>query len=315
MRIFVTGASGLIGRRLVRALLARGDAVVPLSRKPTSPNSFGPGDCTPVVGDASRPGSWLDTMAGCDAVVHLAGEPILAKRWSAEFLTEVRRSRVESTKLIAERVKGTTVKVLVSGSAVGYYGNVAGDAEITESSPAGTDVLGTMCVEWEAAADAAHAAGVRVVHPRTGIVLDPEGGALPQMAAPFRWFVGGKIGSGKQWVPWIHYADMTGLLLFALDTPTLAGPMNAVAPHPVTNAEFSAVLAKVLKRPNLFPAPVFMLKLLIGGGAEVVAGGQRAVPKVATEAGYRFRFERVQLAVGELHSAKPLRGEGVGLPP
>jgi uncharacterized protein (TIGR01777 family) len=296
MKVFVTGGTGLIGRRLITALLARGDTVVSLSRKPAEPRA----GFTPVVGDPANAGDWLSKLAGCDAVVHLAGEPILGRRWNAEVLGRLRSSRVDSTRLIAETVAKSGPRVFVSGSAVGYYGMNTGDAEVTESSPPGDDVLGEMCVAWEAAAEPARAAGVRVVHPRTGIVLDPDGGALPQMAKPFKLFVGGKIGSGKQWVPWIHHADMTGLLLFMLDTPTLSGPVNAVSPHPVTNAELSRVLATALKRPNLFPVPVFMLKLVLGGVAEAVAGGQRAVPKVAADAGYQFRFDRVEPAVWHL---------------
>jgi uncharacterized protein (TIGR01777 family) len=306
MKVFVTGGTGLIGRRLIAALLARGDSVVSLSRRPAGPRA----GFTPAVGDPSKPGGWVDSLTGCDAVVHLAGEPILGKRWNADVLARMRASRVDSTRLIAETLAKGGPRVFVSGSAVGYYGMNTGDAEVTESSPPGTDVLAEMCVAWEAAADPARSAGVRVVHPRTGIVLDPDGGALPQMAKPFKWFVGGKIGSGKQWVPWVHHADMTGLLLFMLDTPTVSGPVNAVSPHCVTNAELSQLLAKVLKRPNLFPVPVFMLKLILGGVADAVAGGQRAVPKAATDAGYRFRFDRVEPAVWELLGNR--RGEPHG---
>lgn len=306
MRVFVTGSTGLIGRRVVRALLARGDVVVPLSRNPLTSDHFGPGSCEPAVGDPTTPGPWLDQLAGCDAVVHLAGEPIGAKRWTDKFLMRVRSSRVDSTRLIAEtlarnpRRPDGTPKVLVSGSGVGYYGANTGDAVQTELSPPGADVLAGICREWEAAADPARAAGVRVCHSRTGIVLDPAGGALPQMALPFRLFVGGRIGSGKQWVSWIHHADMTGLLLFALDTPGFSGPFNAVAPTPVMNAEFSRVLAKVLGRPNLFPAPVFALRVLLGKMAEVVAGGQRATPQAASDAGYRFRFTELEPALREV---------------
>jgi uncharacterized protein len=301
MKVFVTGSTGLIGRRFVKALLARGDSVLSLSRRALPADHFGPGANEPVVGDPAVSGDWLNKLTGCDAVVHLAGESVAGKRWNAEYLARVKSSRVDSTKLIAETLaKGGGPRVFVSGSAVGYYGANTGDVVITESSPPGTDTLAEICVAWEAAADAARTAGVRVVHPRTGIVLDPDGGALPQMALPFKLFVGGKIGSGKQWLPWVHHADMTALLLFMLDTPTLSGPVNAASPHSVTNAEFSRVLATVLKRPNLFPVPVFMLKLVLGGVAEAVAGGQRAVPKAAADAGYQFRFDRVEPAVWEL---------------
>lgn len=304
MRIFVTGGTGLIGRRLVTALVARGDTVVSLSRKSVEPR---PG-VELATGDPAIAGPWLEQMAGCDAVVHLAGEPILGNRWNAERLARIRSSRVDSTRLIADTLANGGPRVFVSGSAVGYYGLNTGDGDITEGSPAGSDVLARMCVEWEAAADPARAAGVRVTHPRTGIVLDPDGGALPQMALPFKLFVGGRIGSGRQWVPWVHHTDMTALLLFALDTPTLDGPVNAIGPNPVTNAEFSRLLAKVLKRPNLFPVPVFALKVLLGGVAEVVAGGQKALPVKLLAAGYQFRFEQLEEALGDL-LANPARGE------
>lgn len=301
MKVFVTGSTGLIGRRLVRALLVRGDSVLSLSRRAIPADHFGPGANEPVIGDPSTPGEWLAKLAGCDAVVHLAGESVAGKRWNAEYLTRVKSSRVESTKLIAETLAKTDgPKVFVSGSAVGYYGANTGDTVITESSLPGTDVLAKICVAWEAAADAARNAGLRVVHPRTGIVLDPDGGALPQMALPFKLFAGGRIGSGKQWVPWVHHADMTSLLLFMLDTPTLSGPVNAASPHCVTNAEFSQVLATALKRPNLFPVPVFMLKLVLGGVAEAVAGGQKALPEKLREAGFRWQFGEVKEALRDL---------------
>jgi uncharacterized protein len=214
---------------------------------------------------------------------------------------------VDSTRVIAETLakyplrSDGTPKVFVSGSAVGIYGANTGDAIQTENSPPANDILASICVDWEAAAEVARTAGVRVCHPRTGIVLDPDGGALKSMALPFKLFVGGRIGSGKQWVSWIHHADMTALLLFALDTLTLTGPFNATAPNPVTNAEFSRVLAAVLRRPNYLPAPTFALRLLIGKGAEVIAGGQRAVPRAATEVGYSFRYPTLEPALLEIY--------------
>lgn len=302
MRVFITGSTGLIGRRLGRALLERGDKVVPLSRKPLPPDTFGSGPCEPVVGDPTTPGPWLEQLRSCDAVVNLAGEPVLGKRWSNEFLARVRSSRVDATRTIAEALaKDGGPKVLVSGSAVGYYGANTGDGIRTESDPPANDELASICKDWEAAAEPARAAGVRVCHPRTGIVLDPDGGVLKQMALPFKLFVGGRIGSGKQWVSWIHHADMTGLLLFALDTPSLGGPFNATAPNPVTNAEFSRILAAVLKRPNYLPMPTFALRVLVGKGAEVVAGGQRAIPQRATESGCRFRYETLEPALREIY--------------
>jgi uncharacterized protein (TIGR01777 family) len=302
MKIFITGASGLVGKRLLPALTARGDSVVALSRN-AKPNST---NVEWLVGDPTVAGPWLERMAECDAVVHLAGEPIMGKRWSDDFLKRVRDSRVESTRIIAERlVKGSNVKVFVSGSAVGYYGANPGDAVLTEDSPAGPpgDVMADICRAWEAAAEPAKAAGVRVCHPRTGIVLDRDGGALPQMTLPFKLFGGGRIGSGKQYVAWIHHADMVGLLLFALDNANLHGPFNATAPVPVRNEEFSRELAQVLHRPNWLPAPRFMLRIVVGKAAEIIFGGQNALPRKTQELGYRFKYMNVAAALDELYRA------------
>lgn len=304
--VFVTGGTGLIGRRLVRRLLADGRAVTVLSRKPVSPGVFGEGDFRAVAGDPTAPGPWLDAVAASDAVVNLAGEPILARRWSDRFLAVVRESRVKATSVLAaalaanpRRADGSP-KVFVSGSAVGYYGADTGDAVQTEDAPAGPDPMAAISRAWEEAAIPAATAGVRVCHPRTGIVLDPDGGALPRMVTPFRFFVGGRIGSGRQFVSWIHRDDMTELLRFALDTPTLTGPFNAVAPLPVTNGEFSKTLGRVLKRPCWLPVPKFALRVLLGKVAQVVAGGQRAVPATAAAAGFRFRFDTLEPALREL---------------
>ncbi len=306
MRILVTGATGLIGRRLISQLLRRGEMVLPLSRKPIPSGFFGPGSCEPVVGDPTRAGPWRDALATCDAVVHLAGEPILGKRWNDAVLKELLDSRVESTRLIAEtlarhpkRADGSP-KVFVSGSAVGYYGANPGAGEQRESSPPGSDALARICIAWESAAEPAARAGVRVAHPRTGIVLDPEGGALPTMVRPFKLFAGGRIGSGKQYVPWIHREDMTGLLLHLLDTAGCRGAFNACAPNPVTNAEFGAALGRVLHRPNWLPVPRFAIRVLLGKVADVVVGGQRAIPTKLLESGFAFRFADLEKALGEL---------------
>ena len=306
MRILVTGATGLIARRLIPRLLQRGDTVLPLSRKPMSSTAFGPGSCEPLQGDPAQAGPWHESIAACDAVVHLAGEPILGKRWNDEVLKRFFDSRVDSTTLIAgalarkpRRTDGSP-KVLVSGSAVGYYGADSGAAEQLESSPPASDAMARICVAWEAAAEPAAAAGVRVVHPRTGIVLDPEGGALPKMVLPFKLFAGGRIGSGKQFVPWIHREDMTALLMHLLDHADCHGPFNACAPTPVSNSEFSAVLGKVLHRPNWLPVPRIAIRVLLGPVADVVVGGQRAIPAKALVTGFVFRFADLHKALRDL---------------
>jgi len=306
MRILVTGASGLIGKRLVRALLARDDTVLALSRSiipDINDTKF-----ESLIGDPTQPGSWLDVIATCDAIVHLAGEPVFAKRWSDAFIETIRASRTKSTKLIADALAANprradgSPRILVSGSAVGYYGADTGDRIITEADAPGSDPMATICRDWEDAASSAKAAGVRVCHPRTGIVLDPDGGALPRMTLPFRLFVGGRIASGKQYVSWIHRDDMTALLLFAIDTPALHGPFNATAPNPVTNREFSANLGRVLHRPNWLPVPRFALRLAVGRVVQVVAGGQRALPAMAERLGFRFRHPELEPALRELMS-------------
>jgi uncharacterized protein (TIGR01777 family) len=306
MRILVTGATGLVGRRLVKALLARGETVLPVSRKALASDAFGPGSCEPVVGDPTQAGPWLDAISTCDAIVHLAGEPIFARRWSNAFRQLLRSSRVESTKRIAEvlsvhpQTAQGTARIWVSGSAVGYYGADRSDESCFESSLPGTDFMAELGQAWEAATTPASSAGVRVCMPRTGIVLDPEGGAMPRMTLPFRLFGGGRIAGGRQFVSWIHRDDMTALLLFALDHPLLSGPFNATAPNPVTNREFSACLARVLHRPNWLPVPRFALRVLLGPVAEVVVGGQRVIPQRLRELGFPFQYPELEPALRNL---------------
>ena len=305
-RILVTGATGLIGRRLIPVLLKRGDTVLPLSRKPIPVDMFGPGNQEPIIGDPAMAGAWLNSISTCDAVVNLAGEPILGHRWNDDFLKKVRDSRVNPTALIAAALAENPMradgapKSFVSGSAVGYYGADTGTTERIESAPAGDDAMAKICVDWEAAAIPARDAGVRVVHPRTGIVLDPGGGALPSLVRPFKLFAGGRIGSGKQFVPWIHRDDMTALLIHLLDRPDCSGPFNACEPNPATNSELAATLAKVLGRPNWLPAPSFAIRLLLGQVADVVAGGQRALPAKALASGFAFRFADLETALRDL---------------
>lgn len=299
MNVFVTGATGLVGSHLVFALLQRGDRVLALSRKPIDPARFGP-NCESVVGDPTETGPWIERLAECEAIVHLAGENVAAQRWSESFLKRIRDSRIRSTALIADvlaRRSGT--KVWVSASAVGYYGP-HGDEVLTEDAAPGTDFMAKACIGWEHAADPAATAGVRVCHPRIGMVLDTKEGGLPQMVRPFRLFAGGPIASGKQWVSWIHIADMVGVLLFALDTPSLTGPFNATAPNPVRNMEFARTLARVLHRPYWLPVPKFALRLAIGRMAELIVNGQRVVPRKVLDLGYRFQFETLKPALEDV---------------
>jgi uncharacterized protein (TIGR01777 family) len=269
VKIAVTGASGFIGHRLMEKLGGEARAV-------------------------SRGN--LDGIAGADAVVHLAGEPV-AQRWTKEARAKIRSSRVEGTRRLVEAMRANPPRVLVSASAVGYYGS-RGDQRLTESSSPGDDFLSGICLEWEREARKAEEFGVRVVCLRNGVVLG-NGGALEKMIPPFKFGVGGKIGDGKQWMPWIHLEDAVGLIEFAISSSMLRGAVNATAPNPVTNREFTRELASALHRPAMFPVPKLALRLLFGEMAEMLYASQRVIPEVAIGAGYEFRFPDLHAALRE----------------
>jgi uncharacterized protein (TIGR01777 family) len=267
MRIFITGGTGLIGTRLIRRLSERQDSVVLLTRRPSQARERLGSACTLVEGDPMQAGTWQDAVRDCDAVVNLAGEGIFNRRWNDDFKTLLRESRVKTTEHVVEalarspRTAGGNPKTLVNASAIGYYG-FHEDEELTEEDAPGTDTLARMTVDWEKAARAAEPLGVRVVRMRIGVVLDKEGGALAKMLTPFKLGAGGPIGSGQQWVSWIHHADMTGLLLLALVNANAMGPINATAPNPVTNKVLGKALGRALHRPSFIPTPGFALKLM-----------------------------------------------------
>jgi uncharacterized protein (TIGR01777 family) len=295
MRIAVTGATGLIGARLVRELADRGDTVTVLSRAPgRAREALG----VEAVGwepqDAAAP---AEALSGRDAVVHLAGENI-AQRWSEEAKRRIRDSREVGTRnLVAGlRAADPRPRVLVSVSAVGYYGSRA-DEELDESAPPGTGFLAEVCVAWEREARAAAELGVRVATPRNGVVLDATGGALAKMLPPFRLGVGGPVAGGRQWVPWIHAEDAVGMMVAALDDERWSGPFNAVGPTPVTNREFSHALGRALRRPALAPVPALAVRLLYGDMAELVCDGQRALPGRARELSYAYRHPQLDEAL------------------
>lgn len=295
MRVFVTGGTGLVGRRVVARLRDRGDQVVVLSRS-SRPDT--------VTGDPTVAGPWLDELARCDGVIHLAGEPIAAHRWTTKFRQKVFDSRVKSTWLIAEAMAKSPMRtdgpprVLVNASAIGYYGMFEDNpTEFVEADPPGSGFLADVCVAWEAATEPAKTAGVRVAIVRVGMVLANDGGALPQLARPFRWFLGGPVGTGRQWVSWIHVDDLAGLFVLALDRADAAGPINGTAPEPVTNWGFSQTLASVLKRPCWLPVPKVALRIELGTMAELATHGQRVIPVRAKELGYEFRYPLLQQAL------------------
>jgi len=286
MKVTVTGATGLIGTKLVTALAARGDEVTVLSRDPDRARA--------ALGVEAR--RW-DLMAGPapaaalehrDAVVHLAGAPV-AQRWSAAAKADILASRETGTRNLVAGIRQADErpKVLVSSSAVGYYG-ARGDEPLEESAPAGEGFLADVCVRWEREALAASELGLRVVVIRTGVVLDAGGGALKTMLPPFRAGVGGPVAGGRQYLPWIHVDDIVGLYLAALDVPEWSGAVNGAAPEPVTNRDFSRALGRALHRPAVAPVPALALRLLYGEMAQIVTSGQRAVPARPLAGGYAF---------------------------
>lgn len=302
MRVFITGGTGLVGRRLIQQLQQRGDRAVILSRRAAHARELFGTNAEVVEGDPTRAGDWMDTLDACDAVIHLAGENVFAHRWNPDFKKRLHDSRILSTQHVVEALRRKPKradgqpKVLVNASAIGFYGPHA-DEEVNEDSTSGSDFLAQLCREWEQAARAAESAGVRVAMVRVGVVLDKEGGALAKLLTPFKLGAGGPVGSGRQWMSWIHHADLIGLFLLALDNAEARGPINGVAPNPLTNREFSKVLGRVLHRPSLVWTPRLALRIVLGEVASVIATGQRVLPKRALELGYSFQYPTLEAAL------------------
>ncbi len=303
MRVFLAGATGLIGHHLVRALLEDGARCFVLTRdRARAEHRLGRHERLELIeGDPTQAGPWQERCAGVDAIVNLAGANIFERRWSEEYKAEIRRSRVETTRRLAEAVEraGERPLVFVQGSAIGYYGD-RGDEELTEEAGPGNDFLARTCVEWEAAASPVADAGVRLVVIRTGVVLAPDGGALPTMLRPIRFFVGGPVGSGQQWVSWIHIADIVGVFRFALTHQACHGPINGTAPQPVRNRDLVRTIGELLGRPTFLRAPRFALRLALGEVADMLCTGQRVLPARLLQLGYRFRFPELRPALEQL---------------
>lgn|SRR5574341_65046 len=297
MHVFVTGATGLIGRAVCAALREKGHAVTALTRSATRAQRL-PAGVRALEGDPVRAGPWLEELARCDGCVHLAGEPVAAGRWSEARKRSIDASRVDSTALAAGLIAARGPKVLVQGSAVGYYGS-RGEEILDEKSQPGDGFLAGVTKRWEAAAAPARKRA-RVVLLRTGMVLAPRGGALEALVKPFKLFAGGPVGDPRAWKPWIHLADEVGLILWALETESVAGPVNACAPEPVRSGDLARAIGAVLKRPALVPTPGLAVRALLGSMAEIVLASQRVVPKVALEHGYRFRFPVLAPALRDL---------------
>lgn len=301
MNVTITGATGLIGTRLVKALLARGDTVTVLSRNADKARATLGGTVDAHDWDPMTEPAPATALAGRDAVVHLAGENV-AQRWNDESKRAIHASRETGTRNLVDGLKAVGEDgrpgVLVSSSAVGYYGK-HGDEVVDEETPAGSDFLAGVCVAWEREADKASALGLRVVKVRTGVVLDREGGALAKMLPFFKAGIGGPVAGGAQYMPWIHADDLVGLYLAALDDASWTGAVNGTAPEPVTNKAFSKTLGKVLGRPAFSPVPAFGVRLLYGDMAEIVTEGQRAVPRRPQQLGFSFRHGELQPALAD----------------
>ena len=326
MRITITGATGLIGRRVVTALRERGDDVTVLSRDPrqaseqlekstrstgeSSQTTGEPGETTGTLDDTrgaldaqgwepTREPSPAQALAGRDAIVHLAGENI-AQRWSAAAKQAIRDSRVMGTRQlvqgIGELAEAERPRVLVSGSAIGYYG-AHGDEPIDEEAPAGSDFLAQTCQAWEVESEAAEEHGLRVAKVRTGVVLDRDGGALAKMLPPFKLGVGGPVAGGRQYISWIHPDDLVGIVLASIDEQQWQGAINATAPEPQRNGDFSKSLGRALNRPSFLPVPGAALGLLYGEMAEIVTTGARVLPAKALVLGYQFRYPKLDAAL------------------
>lgn len=298
MKWIVTGGTGFIGKRLTEALEKRGDDVVVLSRKSAPAR----GRIRTAVWTPEREGDWMQEIDGADVVAHLAGEPIAEGRWSEERLEKIKTSRTVTTDLVARAIARAEKKprVFLSASAVGIYGMRKDDTELDESSPPAHDVLAEICIAWEKAAAPAREASVRIVHPRTGIVLGAGEGVLGKMVPAFKAFVGGPLGDGKQWVSFIHEDDEVRALLFCADEAALDGPVNLTAPRPVTMNELAAAIARTLHRPNLFRVPRLAAELVLGKMAEVALTGQRVLPKKLLDHGFQFRFPDIDHALQDL---------------
>lgn len=292
MKLLIGGSHGLVGTALIKSLETEGHEIFRLVR-------HAPTAKTEVEWSPDRYSIALARIEGFDAVINLAGESIAEGRWTDDKKRRIRESRVKGTKLLGDALANLTVppKIFICASAIGYYGN-RGDEILTEASAAGDDFLAKVCAEWEDATALATEKGIRVVNARFGVILDTEGGALKKMLPPFRLGVGGKVGSGKQWMSWIALADVVGALNFALTNETMRGPVNFVAPNPVTNAEFTKTLGKAISRPTLLPVPGFAVKLLFGEmGEALLLGGQRVKPQQLINENYSFQQPNLDAAL------------------
>jgi uncharacterized protein (TIGR01777 family) len=310
MRILIAGGTGLIGRALIDLLLPEGHDLIVLTRDPA--RAALPAGVQVAGWDARTAQGWAHLVEGADAMVNLAGESIagtgaIPARWTAARKRRIRESRLNATRAVVEAIEQAREKpnVLVQGSAVGFYGGREDDVVLDEDAPAGDDFLAEVAVAWEAASEPVEAMGVRRALARTGLVLSATGGSLPPTLLPFKLFLGGPLGHGQQWWPWIHIRDEVRALYFLITEPRAAGPFNLVAPNPVTNREFAQTLGRVLGRPALLHTPATILRLALGEMADLLLKGQRAVPKRLLELGFEFAYPDLEGALRDLLRKSP----------
>ncbi len=307
MKVVITGGTGLIGRALAESLLADGHQVVLVARHPGRSRNV-PAGARVVQWDGASAAGWGGEVEQAEAIVNLAGASLAGEglwgipfqRWSEERKRLILTSRVNAGKAVVEAIAAakTPPKVLIQSSAVGYYG--IGDEAVDEQAPAGSDFLASVCAAWETSTQAVEALGVRRAIARTALVLSRQGGLFPIMVLPFRLFVGGRLGSGRAWFPWIHIRDEVRVIRHLIQTPQAAGAFNLVAPEAVRSAEFTRALARGLRRPALMPIPASLLRLALGEKATLVLEGQRPIPRRLTETGFRFEFPELDAALRDL---------------
>jgi uncharacterized protein (TIGR01777 family) len=292
MRIVIAGSSGLIGTELVTSLRSDGHEVIKLvRRKPAASSEV---YWNPAAGEIDS-----SALVGCDVIINLAGAGVGDRRWSNSYKELIRSSRVDTTSLLAETAADLKLKVFIAGSAIGWYGDTA-DRQVDETSPAGDGFLAEVVVAWEAASKPARDAGVRVVNIRTGLVASKHGGAWAKLLPIFKLGAGGKLGSGKQYWSFISMRDEIAAIKFLIDSPNISGPVNLTAPQPATNAEVTKAMAKVFKRPALFPVPAFALKTVLGEFSQEVLGSSRVIPKVLLDNGFKFADPDIESAMRTL---------------
>ena len=299
--IIVTGATGLIGKKLVTSLIEKKFEVIIFSRDVKKAQSIFPGIKEFVEWDYQKPDKWNSRLENADAVIHLAGVNLFAKRWDTNFKRIIKDSREVNTKNLVDAIihSNNKPKVFISASGIGIYGD-RNDESLIENSSSGNDFIADVCKAWEYESLKLNEANIRNVQVRTGLVLSKEDGALKQMLPAFKFFVGGPLGNGKQWASWIHIDDIVGVYLYALENDKISGPINAASPNPTRMKEFAKTLGKVIKRPSLFPVPKFILQLVVGEAAQVVTASQKVIPDKLIKSDYKFKFKDLEVALKDL---------------